>query len=180
MSRHSLLYRAARIGGVVLVTLSVQVAGMAGQAPRPPVTALQPCPPPNEQPSGAMCGSVSVLEARAQKGGRQIALNVVVLPSRTAAGHADPIVAIGGAPGAAATRLAGAYPRLYDALQNDHDIVLVDQRGTGGSHPLDCETIDLTKDGLAVPIVDDIATVSLDLWAHERGYERLRPNLLRL
>jgi len=42
------------------------------------------------------------------------------------------------------------------------------------------KTIDLTKDGLAVPPVDDIASVSLDLWARERGYVRLRPNLLRI
>ena len=42
------------------------------------------------------------------------------------------------------------------------------------------KTIDLTKDGTAVPVVDDLASVSLDLWARDRGYERLRPNLLRL
>jgi FdhE protein len=40
------------------------------------------------------------------------------------------------------------------------------------------KTIDLTKDGHAVPPVDDIATVSLDVWACERGYARLRQNLL--
>jgi formate dehydrogenase accessory protein FdhE len=40
------------------------------------------------------------------------------------------------------------------------------------------KTIDLTKDGLAVPCVDDIASVSLDLWACERGYTRVKPNLL--
>ena len=42
------------------------------------------------------------------------------------------------------------------------------------------KTIDMTKNGLAVPIVDDLASVSLDLWARERGYTRLRPNLLRM
>ncbi|MBI1873337.1 MAG: formate dehydrogenase accessory protein FdhE [Acidobacteria bacterium] len=42
------------------------------------------------------------------------------------------------------------------------------------------KTIDLSKDGLAVPIVDDIASVSLDLWARQRGYVRLRANLLGL
>ena len=40
------------------------------------------------------------------------------------------------------------------------------------------KTIDLTKDGLAVPCVDDIASVSLDLWARERGYTRVKTNLL--
>jgi FdhE protein len=42
------------------------------------------------------------------------------------------------------------------------------------------KTIDLTKNGLAVPLVDDLASVALDLWADEHGYRRLRPNLLRL
>jgi FdhE protein len=42
------------------------------------------------------------------------------------------------------------------------------------------KTIDRTADATAIPIVDDIATVTLDLWAREQGYQRLRPNLLRL
>jgi len=42
------------------------------------------------------------------------------------------------------------------------------------------KTIDLTKDGAAVPVVDDIATLTLDVWAREQGYRRLQPNLLRL
>lgn len=42
------------------------------------------------------------------------------------------------------------------------------------------KTIDLTRDGAACPIADDLASVSLDLWAREQGYHRVRPNLLRL
>ena len=42
------------------------------------------------------------------------------------------------------------------------------------------KTIDLTRDGLAVPTVDDLASLPLDLWARERGYQRLYPNLLRI
>jgi FdhE protein len=42
------------------------------------------------------------------------------------------------------------------------------------------KTVDLTKNGLAVPLVDDLATVPLDLWAREHGYHRLRANLLRV
>ena len=42
------------------------------------------------------------------------------------------------------------------------------------------KTIDLTRDGSACPIADDVASVPLDLWARERGYHRARPNLLRL
>jgi len=39
-------------------------------------------------------------------------------------------------------------------------------------------TIDLTKDGNAVPLVDDLAAVPLTLWAEENGYRRIQGNLL--
>ena len=42
------------------------------------------------------------------------------------------------------------------------------------------KTIDLTRDGLAVAPVDDLATLPLDLWARDHGYRRLYPNLLRV
>jgi formate dehydrogenase accessory protein FdhE len=42
------------------------------------------------------------------------------------------------------------------------------------------KTVDLTKDGLALPAVDDLASLPLDLWARDAGYVRLRANLLRL
>jgi len=40
------------------------------------------------------------------------------------------------------------------------------------------KSIDLTKLGLAVPVVDELATIPLDLWAREHGYEKLQINLL--
>jgi FdhE protein len=39
-------------------------------------------------------------------------------------------------------------------------------------------TIDLTKDGHAIPLIDDLAAIPLTLWAHEHGFSRLQPNLL--
>jgi formate dehydrogenase accessory protein FdhE len=40
------------------------------------------------------------------------------------------------------------------------------------------KSIDLTKTGLAVPVVDDLATIPLDLWAREHGYHKLQINIL--
>jgi formate dehydrogenase accessory protein FdhE len=40
------------------------------------------------------------------------------------------------------------------------------------------KSIDLTKKGLAVAVVDELATIPLDLWAREHGYEKLQFNLL--
>lgn len=40
------------------------------------------------------------------------------------------------------------------------------------------KSIDLSKNGLANPLVDELASVPLDLWAQEHGYTKLHPNLL--
>jgi formate dehydrogenase maturation protein FdhE len=40
------------------------------------------------------------------------------------------------------------------------------------------KSIDLTKTGLAIPIVDELATTPLDLWAREHGYVKLQINML--
>lgn len=40
------------------------------------------------------------------------------------------------------------------------------------------KTIDLTKDGRAIPVVDEIASLPLTLWAQEKDYRKLQPNLL--
>ncbi len=39
------------------------------------------------------------------------------------------------------------------------------------------KAIDLSVDGLAIPAVDDIASVSLSLWAQQEGYQPVQPNL---
>jgi FdhE protein len=40
------------------------------------------------------------------------------------------------------------------------------------------KTVDLTKDGHAVPVVDELATIPLNLWATEHGYVRVQNNCL--
>lgn len=41
------------------------------------------------------------------------------------------------------------------------------------------KTVDLTKNGLAVPVVDEIAAIPLDLWAQGRGYKKLQVNVMQ-
>jgi formate dehydrogenase accessory protein FdhE len=40
------------------------------------------------------------------------------------------------------------------------------------------KTVDLTKTGLAVPVVDELAAIPLDLWLREHGYTKFQTNLL--
>jgi FdhE protein len=40
------------------------------------------------------------------------------------------------------------------------------------------KSVDLTKNGHAEPLVDELASAPLDLWAHDRGYVKLQSNIL--
>jgi FdhE protein len=42
------------------------------------------------------------------------------------------------------------------------------------------KTVDMTKSGRAEPVVDEMASVPLDLWARKQGYTKLQSNLLQL
>jgi FdhE protein len=42
------------------------------------------------------------------------------------------------------------------------------------------KTVDLTRLGLADPLVDEVAAAPLDLWAREHGYEKIELNLVGL
>jgi FdhE protein len=40
------------------------------------------------------------------------------------------------------------------------------------------KAVNLTKYGLAIPVVDELASLPLTLWAQEHGYTKLQPNLM--
>jgi FdhE protein len=42
------------------------------------------------------------------------------------------------------------------------------------------KSVDLTTNGLAIPIVDEIAAAPLDLWAGQHGYQKIELNLMGL
>jgi FdhE protein len=39
------------------------------------------------------------------------------------------------------------------------------------------KTVNLTKNGRAVPVVDELAAIPLDLWAQQHAYVKLRANM---
>lgn len=62
---------------------------------------------------------------------------------------------------------------IYSAKEFSH--VRVEACDTCHSY---IKTVDLTKNGHAVPVVDELATIPLNLWAAEHDYVKLHPNLL--
>ncbi|HEX8636937.1 MAG TPA: alpha/beta hydrolase, partial [Pyrinomonadaceae bacterium] len=87
----------------------------------------------------ARCGKLSVFENRKTKKGRRIDLNVVVFPAQGENPARDPVFGIAGGPGQGAAQLvAPVFFRELAPVNRERDIVLVDQRGTGNSNPLNC------------------------------------------
>ena len=83
------------------------------------------------------CASVAVPEDPSRPSGPRIALHVAVLPAtmRPAAGA---LFYLEGGPGGAATRAAVNVNQVFAEVGRRRDLVMVDQRGTGGSARLAC------------------------------------------
>lgn len=108
---------------------------------------LHPCGI-DEGPPDAYCGTHTVFEDRAAHAGRTIDLKIVVAPALRRDPHPDPVFVFEGGPGGGAATLASQRIPMFRRFQTDRDIVLVDQRGTGASNPLDCSADDPDDDAL--------------------------------
>lgn len=133
LSSGSLPQRA--IAGFAIAVL-IASAG-CGQARISYLDRLHPCTS-SEAAVDAYCGTLSVFENRQERSGRRISLNIVVLPAISSDVKPDPLVFLAGGPGQGAAQMAREIREGFRRIQRDRDIVLVDQRGTGKSHPLDC------------------------------------------
>ncbi len=102
------------------------------------VDRLKPCTS-ADGPADAYCGNVDVWENRAAASGRKIALKVVILPAQRRGPAPDPLFFLAGGPGQGAAKMARVVRDIFRTLQTDRDLVLVDQRGTGDSNPLNCK-----------------------------------------
>ncbi|MEO5860773.1 MAG: alpha/beta fold hydrolase [Pyrinomonadaceae bacterium] len=106
---------------------------------------LRPCEVPGAEPDkkdSVLCGKLEVFEDRVRKTGRKIAINIVVYPATGPDKAPDPIFYIPGGPGSSATDDAPYIAQDLAKLRPNRDLVFVDQRGTGGSNPLNCELFD--------------------------------------
>lgn len=89
--------------------------------------------------TSAWCAPFEVPENRTLPDGRRISLKLALIRAESDSPQSDLVVLLAGGPGQAATE---AYPAMAGALaslRRQHHILLLDQRGTGGSHALKCE-----------------------------------------
>jgi pimeloyl-ACP methyl ester carboxylesterase len=104
--------------------------------------AFEPCTlAPQFGPSSveAQCGTLAVPEDPAKPDGRKIELAIAWVQGDNEAELApDPVFMLAGGPGQSAKQ---TYPQVAPAFREvlgHRDVILVDQRGTGASHPLKC------------------------------------------
>jgi pimeloyl-ACP methyl ester carboxylesterase len=87
----------------------------------------------------ARCGTLQVPEDRAKPQGAQIELKLAVVAALNRRSTAPPLFLLAGGPGQSAIDLYTSFPGAFARINRNHDIVMVDQRGTGKSAPLQCQ-----------------------------------------
>ncbi len=121
-------------GLLFIAALNTQNATPATHENSPRVT-LKPCRVEGVKEE-VRCGVYNVFENRKTRKGRMLPLKIVVLSAKHPHPSDGPVFYMAGGPGETATELADLIVEFGDA--EDHDVVLVDERGTGDGHRLDC------------------------------------------
>jgi pimeloyl-ACP methyl ester carboxylesterase len=119
----------------------VALAALPACGPAGPVFEAGVCPA-NVKGEKVSCGVVRVPENYDVPDGRQIALNIIVLRATASSQTKVAEFDFEGGPGYGATKGTSFYLSDGAAFRRSRDIVLADQRGTGGSNALRCPSIE--------------------------------------
>lgn len=139
-------FRRTLPGLSLLLGMALFLGACASQTPAPGANPMQPLAlqdcqltyPGVSIPVQAQCGKLTVFEDRQAASGRTIDLNLAVLPSISRSPEPDPLFFLTGGPGQAATESFVTVANAFERIRQKRAIILVDQRGTGQSNPLDC------------------------------------------
>ena len=157
----------SRLARTVFIAFAASATLAAAAAPAP--LALHTC-----RLTGldhdAQCGVLKRPLDPARPGGTQIDLHVVVIPALARQKLPDPILFFAGGPGQSAIGLAGTIEHLASRLGARRDLVLIDQRGTGHSAPLQCD----------VPAPDEAVGRALDRSRQVAALDACRAKLQKL
>jgi pimeloyl-ACP methyl ester carboxylesterase len=150
-----------RTGRAAIAAVALAAAGVGAHGTQEPAAAkpaapslrprvrgkvvLEPCRLPGLAEE-ALCGSYEVFENRAARQGRKIRLQLAILPARSAHPAPAPLLYMAGGPGQSARAAAGMVAETFAGLRDEREILLLDQRGTGGSNPLECALYGAAED----------------------------------
>jgi pimeloyl-ACP methyl ester carboxylesterase len=131
-----------------LIVFCLLCCGSAQSAEQPTTLSLRDCRIEASVGAGATtarCGWLAVPEDRNRPTGRHIRLHVAVVPALSLNPAPDPFVFITGGPGQAPSEEYPGFGAAFERIRRERDILLVDQRGTGRSHRLQCKYSEETE-----------------------------------
>jgi pimeloyl-ACP methyl ester carboxylesterase len=151
----------------LFAVLPVAASAIAATYPSGPQLALRDCRIEGPRGTGsvaARCAQLRVPENPDDPAGRQVDLAVAVVPSVSTRAEPDPLFMIAGGPGQGARESFVPALAALGSIRNTRDVVLVDQRGTGDSQPLDCEIPDdaLSPGNMAPERMAELARACLE------------------
>lgn len=100
-------------------------------------TAPVPCHLPHLSERVA-CGTIAVPEDRADPASRRILVHYARIPASARPAAPDALLVLAGGPGQGALDYGPLVTSAFKEARKGRDVLLVDQRGTGRSAPLDC------------------------------------------
>ena len=110
----------------------------------------------------AECLDLEVPENPDEPEGTRISLRVAVVRSPSPAPETDAFTLINGGPGGSSITLYADSAAAFAPILVDRDILIVDQRGTGASHPLNCPALDDLASGLVPELITQATDDCLD------------------
>lgn len=151
--RHATLTTRASVRLATLLLLAGVGLSACGGDRAPRLSPLSECRLPGLT-QGARCGTLTRPENPQQPAGRSIEVHYAVVPALARNRLPDAIFILAGGPGQAARDLAATLTPLFAKLNQRRDLVFIDQRGTGASHPFACADLD--------PVLESATTSQLE------------------
>ena len=90
----------------------------------------------------ARCGWLSRPENPDDPDGAAIDLRIAVVPALSPNPKPDALTVINGGPGGSSVNMYADMAATFSSIRRERDILILDQRGTGESNPLDCERLE--------------------------------------
>jgi pimeloyl-ACP methyl ester carboxylesterase len=90
----------------------------------------------------ARCGWLMRPENPNEPDGSVLKLRLVVVPALSPNPKPDALTIINGGPGGSSVDLYADMAATFSAIRRERDILIIDQRGTGASNPLDCPRLE--------------------------------------
>jgi pimeloyl-ACP methyl ester carboxylesterase len=119
----------------------------------------------------ARCGELQRPENPADPGSPPLSIRVVVVPALNLTPEPDPMVPVAGGPGQSSVQFYAAAANAFEPLRRNRDILLVDQRGTGASAPMDCALDEDVVTGSYSPeLTLELTRKCLDALPHDPRY----------